>query len=223
MRPCQGHTASHDPAMASNHSAGHVHGERHVGHTHRPPPNTLSPHGAKTPHTPPRVCRSHGPGSLPCPRACTHPPTQAETQCGRQLTGGVGIGLGVAEGLGQQKLHRPLLLVRQILCVAHSLQPLNVMPPCPGCVLIPDEDVGQCPLREIGEGHPEVLWFYFPRLEAQPHLQCPNPLVGHDPLPVQRLVTLGGGGESPRVKGFCMLPPRFPKPLPHHPQPPPPP
>ena len=102
------------------------------------------------------------------------------------------------EGLGQQKLHRPLLVVRQILCVAHSLQPLNVMPACPGCVLIPDEAVGQCPLREIREGHPEVLWFYFPRLEAQPHLQRPNPLVGHDPLPVQRLVTLGGGGENPQ-------------------------
>ena len=42
LQPCQRHTASHDPAVASNHSAGHVHSERHVGHTHRPPPPTLS-------------------------------------------------------------------------------------------------------------------------------------------------------------------------------------
>ena len=51
------------------------------------------------------------------------------------------MGLGVAERLGEQKLHRPLLVVRQILCVAHSLQPLNVMPPCPVCVLILDKRV----------------------------------------------------------------------------------
>ena len=44
LQPCQGHTASHDPALPSNHSAGYVHSERHVGHTHRPPPppHTLS-------------------------------------------------------------------------------------------------------------------------------------------------------------------------------------
>ena len=55
----QGHTASHDRLMASNHSAGYVHGERHVGHTHRPPPpHTLSPHAANVTYTPKGVQKS---------------------------------------------------------------------------------------------------------------------------------------------------------------------
>ena len=52
LRPCQGHTASHDPAMASNHSAGYVQGERHLGHTHRPPAHSLTPWSKDATYTP---------------------------------------------------------------------------------------------------------------------------------------------------------------------------
>ena len=65
-------------------------------------------------------------------------------------------------------------------------------------------------------------WFYFPRLEAQPHLQCPNPLVGHDPLPVQQLVTLGGGGDFQGSKAFACFLHGFQSHCPTTPNPPPP-
>ena len=37
--------------------------------------------------------------------------------------GGAGIGLGLLEGFADQKLYRPPRVVRQFICVAHSLQP----------------------------------------------------------------------------------------------------
>ena len=41
LKPGQGHTASHDPAVPSKHSAWYVHGERLVPH------HTLSPYATK--------------------------------------------------------------------------------------------------------------------------------------------------------------------------------
>ena len=58
-QPCQGHTASHHPAMTSNHNAGYVHSEQHVGHGHcPPPPHSLTPWSKDATYTPKGVQKS---------------------------------------------------------------------------------------------------------------------------------------------------------------------
>ena len=79
LQPCQGHTASHDLAMASNHSAWYLHSERHVGHTHRPPPPThsLTPWSKDATYTPKGVQKSSS-RKTTMSKDCRHPATQAD-------------------------------------------------------------------------------------------------------------------------------------------------
>ena len=136
---------------------------------------------------------------------------------------GGGGGLGILEGFGDQKLYTPLLPILQVACVAHSLKPLNAIPPCPVCGLIVDEDVGQNPLHEIWEGHPKYSGVKSPVAMCN-RISSVWALLLHMIRSQSNNWSLcgGGGGRSPRVVRLLVPLPGLPKPLPHHPLSPPP-